>query len=271
MFRPINKAHAIAETIVFFEFDPDLASVMPSLLGLKEVLKDKFPRAEATQEIRMEVGPGGNNSIRQLPSGLQLSRFRPNGALEWMINIGAPAISFHCLDYTRWDHVWPEMKEYIRVVFHEMGAASVSISAVGLKYVDRFIWSGDTTKYDAKQLFRAETDLLNSRSFGAGPRWHCHSGWFDASPETGEILNQLNVDSGHGILDGDASIIVNIDHTQTLRRQMEHRLDQYAKIVGQDNVPLDALMKKLHDGNKVALLNLLTPATAKLIALKGTV
>ncbi len=35
MFKPINEAHAIAETIVFFEFEPDLTPVMPGLLGLK--------------------------------------------------------------------------------------------------------------------------------------------------------------------------------------------------------------------------------------------
>lgn len=268
MFKPINEAHAIAETIVFFEFEPDLTPVMPGLLGLKEVLKDKFPRSDVTQEIRMEVGPHGSN-IKHLPSGLQLSRFRTNGAPEWMVNIGAPAISFHCLDYSRWDPIWAEMKGYIEAVFQEMGAAPVSINAVGLKYVDRFIWSGDPTKYDAKQLFNKSSKALHGRAFESGSRWHCHSGWFDAHQELGEVLNQLNVDSGHGIMDGLPAVIVSIDHTQTLRRQREGALDQFGKIAGED-VPLDGLMKELHDGNKNVLIDLLSKPMAKAINLKGS-
>ena len=268
MFTPINQAHAIAEAIVFFEFAPDLTAVLPTLLGLKETLKQDFPRQEVTQEYKLDVGPGGG-ALKQLPSGLQLSRFRANGAPEWMINIAPQAISFHCLDYSRWDPVWKEMKTYIRAVFHEMGAAHVSIGAVGLKYVDRFIWKGDVNGYDARQLFKTETPLLHKRAFESGPRWHCHTGWFHFGHSSGEILNQLNVDSGFVMLEGIQAVLVSIDHNQVLRSGAQGSLDQYGN-VRKDSVALDDLMKYLHDKNKITLDELLTEEVAKSIKLQAS-
>ena len=252
-FDPINRAHAIAELVLFFEFSPDLREVLPSLHSLKDVLKEKLPNVEIPQLFQVEFSPK-QQSFRQVP-GLELSRSLPDGTPAWIVNIAAPSVAIHCLDYTRWAAVWGEMRGYVGNVFNAIGAAPVSVSSIGLKYVDRFIWRGPEPDYDGALLFRTESGRLHPRAFKSGSRWHCHTGWFEQGATGEDILNQLNIDSGRHILDGAQVIIVSIDHTQILRATKPNQLAAYGSGSSQE---LEKLVQHFHADNKNVLASLLT-------------
>ena len=194
MFEPINEAHAVAEMLVFLQFSPNLSPALPSLMGLKDLLEAKLPKATENTAFSITLEEG-RNEVTKLPSGLQLMSFRSDGNPAWILNIGPAVISLHCLDYTRWEPVWKEMRFYIGEVLKAIGAAPVSLSSVGLKYVDRFIWTGRDEDYNANLLLRSGSQYLHPGAFQSRQRWHCHTGWFHETDEFGEILNQLNIDS----------------------------------------------------------------------------
>lgn len=268
MFEPINKAHAIAEMVVFFEFTPDLGAVMPSLMGVKETLKERLPKQEEVRAYAVEL-IGDSGKMNPLPAGLKLSRFRADGQPEWLVQIGGPSISIHCLDYSRWSDVWSEVRFYIAEIFSEIGAAQIGISAIGLKYIDRFLWSGKPEEYTAQSLLASNTDLLHGKAFNSGSRWHCHTGWFDDALEGQEVLNQLNIDSGIGIANGRQTIILTVDHTQALRRQGSNSISHFLDDPVSDDGPLSEMMAMLHKKNKNVLLSLLVADMAKRINLRG--
>lgn len=264
-FRPVNQAHAIAEMVLFFEFLPDLSSVIPALMSLQDELKASFPRAEKTQSFKFDLQPGPN-VVSQQVSGLQLSRFRTDGSPGWVININEPAISFHCMDYTRWQSIWDELRLYVTHVFQVLGAAPITISSVGLKYVDRFVWGGLEENYDAKLLFKRDAPLLHPRAFISASRWHCHTGWYQQELKKEEILHQLNIDSGRHLLSGAPAVIVNIDHTQIIRSVLPDQLAKYGDL-SETTAPLDELLNQLHISNKSVLSSLLSNEMGKRINL----
>jgi uncharacterized protein (TIGR04255 family) len=266
MFEPINEAHAVAEMLVFLQFSPNLTPALPSLMGLKDLLKAKLPKAteNTTFSITLE---DGRNEVTKLPSGLQLMSFRSDGNPAWILNIGPAVISLHCLDYTRWEPVWKEIRFYIKEVFGAIGAAPVSLSSVGLKYIDRFIWTGHDQDYMADLLLRSESQYLNSGAFQSRQRWHCHVGWFQEAGEFGEILNQLNIDSGLNLSPDGTRIVVSIDHTQTTSGAQGGGLAQGALASENPDAPINKLMTFLHSENKRIIRDLLSLEASKRINL----
>lgn len=266
-FQPINQAHAIAEMLVFFQFVPDLGAILPTLASVQNELQSEFPSALPLQQVRFEVA-NGVPSAQSAMGGLQLSRSKPDGSPEWVIHIGLDTISIHCTDYSRWHLIWPEMRSYFEKIFKRLGGAPIEIGAIGLKYIERFLWRGSEADYDANLLFDAHGPYLCPQSFNSGPRWHCHIGWFAKVPEIGEILNQLNIDSGGHLLAAGENIIVNIDHTMTLRAINETHLSSYVPIEGGEKAPLDDLIQTFHGANKLVLLSLLRSDVAECLNLR---
>lgn len=275
MFTPINKAHAIVEAVVFVEFIPDLSGSMTSLHGLIDQLKDELPASELQPMVRIELTAEGGHKVATAPAmSLTLRRVAPNAMPLWMMQVGPSAISVHCLDYTRWATVWPTCNKYLAHAFKALGAAPVDVSAVGLKVIDRFLYEGAVSAYDASKLFRRDSSVLHGRAFNSGARWHCHTGWFDQlGRDSGfagrEVLNQLNCDSGMNLIEGQSRVVVTVDHTMMLRRGVEGGLAEFALPSEGTDTPLHKLMGILHNGNKRVLAEALTEQMAKTIALNA--
>jgi uncharacterized protein (TIGR04255 family) len=264
-FEPVNKSHAIAEAIVFFEFTPNLQPVMPQLLQLKDELKERLPKAELSPSMQVQFNPNGQiNFVSN--NDLKLSTFASDGALRWQLNITQNSISVHCIDYTRWNAVWLEMRSFIAAAFKHFGASPVVMSGLGLKYIDRFIWSGSEDDYATSDLFKQDAVFLSGSSFKSGARWHCHTGWF-ARHEHSEILNQLNVDSARNVMAGRPAVVVTVDHAQLLRSDNVQELSEFGKVPGKEPEKLDALMDRLHNDNRGVILELLIPQMATRIGL----
>jgi uncharacterized protein (TIGR04255 family) len=257
VFEPIGDAHALVEWAVLMSFSVPLTSEMSRVLELQYELKDDFPRAEVMRGFHVSIEPHGQ-SFSETQNGLELKRFKPNGDLDWLIRITPEAISIHCLSYTRWAEVWPRANGYLKAIFRRIGTAETSIASLGQKYIDRFNYAGDIDNYDARTLISASSPYINPKSLTVGPRWHCHTGWFDQPGSGAEaVLHQLNIDSAFNLVGGMQKVVVTIDNNLILTAATPDELSNMAKFAASDE-ELGKLMEALHIANKGILRDLLT-------------
>lgn len=270
-FEPSNGAHSIMECVVFFEFAPGLQAAMPSLKELKSDLADLMPKADTTNNINI-VFSHNNDSIQPNSSiigGIQLSRIAPDGSMEWWLVVDLNSIHVHSLKYSRWSEIAPVFMRVIESISKRMSRVPTPMVAVGMKWVDQFIFRGPAVEYDARNLLRGDSKHLNTGSFEAGPRWHCHTGWFDDSAVSGfGALNQLNIDSGFFPIDGSQQLTVTVDHTLQLRAEHPTHLVAFAPSTHDSLAALSGLMENLHRANKQTLAALLNDAILERIDLQ---
>lgn len=179
-FSPINKAHAIVEVVFFVQFVPDFSeTAIRKLVGVEHDLKDELPKSSQIHKIEtaLKLGPEGpQGQFQEKLTGMELQSIKRDGSLDWMLRISENTISVHCLDYSTWEKVWQQARKYLYRAFKRVEGTSSFIAAIGLKYIDRFLYEGNEDEYNASGLFDPETDLIFRRAFSSTPLWHCHSG-----------------------------------------------------------------------------------------------
>jgi uncharacterized protein (TIGR04255 family) len=260
-FQPIYQAHAIVEMVVFFELAYGLEGHMAHLLSIRSDMAQDFPSSDILQSI--EISFPQNQDPKN--GGIELRRYKPDGTPEWLIRIISRTISIHCLEYTRWQDVWPKINQYISTIFARLSETGLQLSAVGLKYIDQFIFEGDIKDYDLSHLFKKDTSLLNSRAFSSGAHWHCHCGWFQEMPGLGKVLSQMNTT---GIAQDEQHGVIVIDHTFTLHAQTQDV--PLATCLLPDLAGEDArsnIVKEMHRANKCLLGELLVDSMQQRISL----
>ncbi len=265
-FEPIYQAHAIVEMVVFFEFAHGLDGNMDRLLPLRSEMEQDFPNNDLLQSVEI-IFPQNQQPANPEPKigGIELRRFKPDDTLEWLIRITSRAISVHCLEYTRWEYVWPEVNKYIGIVFEKLTGTNVALSGMGLKYVDQFVFQGEIENYDLSQLFKKNTPVLNSRAFSSGANWHCNCGWFQHMTGLGKVLSQMNTT---GIAQDEKHGVIVIDHTFTLHAHTEDAL--LVPCLSPNSGGEEArsnIIEKMHAANKFLLSELLVDSMQQRINL----
>lgn len=173
-FKPINDAHAIVELVFFFNFSSSFKNEVFSKLNKN--LKDKHSKfSKDTPVYRLEhqvkMNSQNNPSVdsKQTLSGFELESFDKDGALDWGLSISDNKLLIHCLNYSTWEKVWEEAFSYISEVFETIFYDdSFIISNFGLKYLDKFIYSGKVESYLATDLFRRENRFLTNNVLESG-------------------------------------------------------------------------------------------------------
>ena len=281
-FAPINKNHAIAEVVFFFNFNARFADSTISLLdNVADKLKDQLPSYSPIQAMEQQVKfethnnqPIVTNTVRK--AGFELKKFNPSGQIDWVLALNDETISVNCLDYTRWEDVWGKTKSFLIEIFNIVSSQNnLNLVNFGFKCVDKFSFHGIPSEYDLSNLFKAESDFLPNQIFKATETWHCNSGWFDDSFNNLEqdnkfkVLNHFNLDSSRiqSNLNNMDQIVITIDHTQVVVFEKG--------IIEQELLDLNGnisnVFNKMHEMNKLALLNILNSNIAKQINLKGGV
>ena len=193
----------------------------------------------------------------------------PDGNVEWLLSIESNRISSHCLRYNGWPEVWSKQQRFIKAAFNHIGLVPVALSSAGMKWIDQFLHTGTVEEYRADDLLRKKSPYLHERAFSSGPRWHCHTGWFDAQlTKDYEVLNQLNVNSGLVNVRGNQRLAVTIDHTTQLRAETTEQLSAFAPGGKEPLTALSGLMETLHRANKDVLRNLLTDVALDRVGLQ---
>lgn len=256
-FEPIYKAHAIVEMAVFLELAQGFGD-MDQVLQLRSKMKGEFPKNDTLQafEVVFDQSQKPTDTKNRI-EGIELKRFRSDEAdesLEWLIRITSKSISIHCLEYTRWEYIWPRINEYIRTILKELHRPNLELSSIGLRYVDQFVFQGDNEKYDLGHLFKKDTTLIHPRAFDSGTNWHCNCGWFQDLDGLGKVLSQMNTT---GVTQDDRSNVV-IDQTFMFQAQGEAGdLSQCLLPDEMGNKHRSNILEKMHTENKYLLSDLL--------------
>jgi uncharacterized protein (TIGR04255 family) len=281
-FRPVNDAHAIAEVIFYCVFSPEFDnSVINRLITLKDIeeIKSFFPKQNLIKATSQNINFDSleNTRLRVSDIGVDLQSINRDGTISWMLRTTPDTISVHCFDYTRWNEIWEQARNFLHIAFKQIGVSSNFLSSVGLKYLDRFEFIGNPSEYNSELLLK-RSDYLHSKAFSSGERWHCSTGWFNQLNEQNnsenfkfECLNQLDIVSGYGQVSGTKRIMVTISHNQVISLLDSNNDIDVLSFGGDAPSQKDSLLNKtfseLHQHNKKLLQNILTDDMGKKIKL----
>ena len=160
------------------------------------------------------------------------------------------------------------MQSTFSSIFSKIGLSGSALSGVGLKYVDRFIYDGNETEYNASGLINGLSAYVTKHSLHAGWQWHTHSGWFDQNiiPAFPPVLTQVNVDAFLMNQDNSQIHVTNIDMTHVMRGLTGEQTQSFDTAF-REGATIPTLLEKLHLLNKRVLNEIITPEMSKLIKL----
>ncbi|MEY9720717.1 uncharacterized protein (TIGR04255 family) [Sinorhizobium fredii] len=255
MFEPLNKSHAISETVFYFEFPNIQTTTLNAMLAAYPKVKDYFPRNDQMPGMVFEQS-GSGFSINQVP-GAEWKHFKPDGNPDWIARITPNSVSVHCLEYTRWTEVWPKAFEILSHIFSGTAKHVIPLMNVGLRYVDQFNFSGDVKKYSALDLIRKDSPHVAAKILQDGTKWHNYTGWFERSEPLGrEVLQQLNIDA---IEQADTNLpIVSITHASLLRASSAGELENFRRLDDINTSDVAKFMEIAHANNHQVLREILT-------------
>lgn len=263
--EPIHKAHAIAEMAVILEFAPTVELAPSPWVNATPQLFGSDFTVEVAPVHQFNVTPSGMSTSAQI--AYLVRKGGTSASPAWLLRIEPATVAVHCFSYSRWDHVWKEARSYLDLLMPHLASASQRLATIGLRYVDQFNFKSGPENFDPSKLLRPNKHL-HAGAFDSGTRWHCHTGWFDEQPGP-EVLHQLNINSVVPTPGGPtADPLIAVDHVQLIRQQPGATLPPYLHSSAQGKL-LDDLMQRLHDSNKVVMLELLQPAIAKRINLSA--
>ena len=189
--------HSIQNAVMAIEWGGELSIEQLEKLraSAKAILAD-CPREEQQQSIRVNIAPVQNPMTAPAPevTGYTFSRFSPNGDIEKQIQINRVNCLIIVSDYRRWHDLITEVSKLLSVIFCTADA-SVSVSAVGLQYSDRFVWKGQPEELKLQEVFQANSPFIAPHSLECSAAWHSHHGYFIVreSPVLHRRLDNMNV------------------------------------------------------------------------------
>lgn len=266
LFKPLNGAHAVVETVFFFEFaDRPFSDELVRGL-LTDAYKAQLPTREETPSYEINFDMASEKTSQRISISYTFSTKREeNSAPEWAVRINnGNQVSIHCTSYTRWDAVSSEAFKYLSELA-KCAKTDLRLNSLGFKVVDRFEYIPDVGEYDLTKLLRSDSLYILPKAFAAGEKWHAHSGWFTPTAEDKKILNHLNIDSSALSFDHLApKIYVSIDHTQARQREENEisALPAYSDVESFVSSARD-FFKPLHIQNKLVVANLLTDDSSR--------
>ncbi len=196
-FRPMHEAHSIEQVVITVRFDRPLTDeAIRSADETMSSLQDALPRRDSIQGMAFQVGPQGVMPIAppivDVPNGIARTRTDNGGALIKDLRIDRQSINFRTFEYTRWEAVWTEAREYFGSLLPRLG--ETNIAAYALSYVDKFVWTGSRQTCRPTSLLKSGSLYVSPASFDADDLWHCHSGRFISANGHTKRLEAVNID-----------------------------------------------------------------------------
>jgi uncharacterized protein (TIGR04255 family) len=269
-YLPFAGKNAIAEMNIGVQFATPLEQIIAqSAEGVKTEFANEFPKFEPLQMFTINFGMPqvSAQSYGGAPvlSGFNLTKPKSDGSPARVLRLVSNTLSVHFLEYTSWQETKAQAISYIARCLEKLPFLDRNpITAVLLRYIDRFTFDGVPQEATASILFRPGTKFVASRILGAGYQWHSNSGWFEPLIGATLVLNQLNVSSG--IIQGASAVIVDHNSAYTLPKP-------YASVgelkQGEGGGSLEAILDGQHRANEDMLKNLLNQEMLDTIGLKG--
>jgi len=277
-YMPFNKAHAITESIIYVQFHPAFSDeLIKNVIEAQNEIDDLPKKEPITGFIAQIVHDAQGQSFKmQTPRtvGQELKKFGPDGSLQWIVRASENVIACHCLEYERWDDFYGRSRNYLNKQFDSILDSDPFMVSVGLKVVDKFVFSKGYEDYTQEGLFENDNPFIATRVRDSGDRWHCHSGWFDgADADNLETLHQLNIDATRAQIEKKPSHITTITHNGVVRVKNVNNEDEMLRLSSiydsKNNDRLSKFLEMLHKKNKDVLSQLLCDQMKKRINLKA--
>ena len=263
--QPCKEQNAIKVAAFVFEFGKQLdMTVIENTIAFyndNESFKKELPRMTPHNATTIQIVNGIQEAAHNELSGVTFERFNSSGEPEWSIRLIKESINISCHEYTRWDEVWPKVKEYFNKLEPILSIHDVSL--VGIEYLDEFIINEKDSDWE-KELFNIDSKFIPNHVFELNDFWHFHHGYFsnNIDSELGKrTLNNVNI-SYFG--EGD---IIKVH----IRTQHKYMITQEGIKITEDFIAKEAenIINSNHEINKEILRNLLSTEMLKAIQLEG--
>lgn len=262
-YLPFQEKHSIQEaqiSLLFIgSFDQHTIEVARGFAQTE--LSGELPRVAEGHGVAFQVDitdPAVPAMPQTMPSGVvgfRLARVKGDGQIARVLQLENNLLSVSFMDYESWETTGEDALKYLRSVLISLPLEQNPVVALSLRFIDRYTYSGDPGDARADKLFVRGNPYITPHTFGAGPMWHCNTGWFDDTAHDDRVLHNLNVTSSLV----DLSSTVRIDHQAT--RHLEaprHTLATVFEPPAGATGLVEAL-ESLHDRNKNILRQALRP------------
>lgn len=266
-FQPKAGEHAVVEVVFNATLENHIAPKdMEVLAKSHDRFKSELPRLNRSQTVELFLGEGPPPPNLQIPvptAGVMFERIKPDGTLEWRLNVSSNSLTVNCLAYTRWGEVWPRACRHMAEAARIVGGGNQRVTNLTLQYIDIFEWHGTEEPYDIGLLLRVGTGAVPSDIGKRGVLWHLHQGWFNFSnlPYPGRQLERVHLDA---VLDEQSNPIVKVD--TLIRADLEQPLSN-SDLFRQNGAVAEKMFSYLHDRSKEVFSDFLTEDAAKGIGL----
>jgi len=195
--EPSNERNAIKVVAFALEFIEEIEeSLIHEVITLYQgnnKLKETLPRKELHQSVIIQLG-----SLQQATSkpvgGVTFDCLSPDGTQKWALSLRTNALIISCAEYTRWEEIWLQAKEYFALILPLLSEKHFSL--VALEYIDEFIIKSDPYSNEWKnELFKEDSKYIPSNIYEVQNLWHSHHG-FISNEGNGDMstLNNVNID-----------------------------------------------------------------------------
>ena len=271
MIKPCYENHAIEEAVFVIRLTSPLSQKhFDNILSLKETheIKATFPRIRQTVgrvmgvKFEKDQQPVIEPETKSNLTGIFFERFKPSGLAEKVLAAEGDRIVFHCFEYTRWNEIWQEARNFLKAISFFLSDLRVAIVALNVR--DKFIFKGSPKSFDPAILFKKGSPYLTPNIFKIRELWHCHHGYFE------KVTNQ-KVDKELLVTNTSTEMSGSNELNAKINCFFEARLNPPGIDVQElfDETDLiDELMTDLHYKNKKVLNDIIVKDMAKRIDLE---
>jgi len=167
--KPINEKHSIKEAVLSVFIENQIIKPERFRGLLDKELKDDYQHFNVVSNLKFTIKQNNSGIVPASNSetiGFRFSAFK-NGKLDRIFQAineeNRNAISFHCLNYTRWADFFMEFKNLMRSLASFQ--PGYFVNAISLHYIDQFEWLDDSIAIDPALIFKKETDYLPAEFF----------------------------------------------------------------------------------------------------------
>ena len=273
-YLPYAGTNAIQEAVIGVHFGDNFRpqAVERSRAAVVAGLREEFPRSNDIHMAEVKIESTNPSFFRTEEvetarlGGFELLKVKSDGKPARVLRFVENMLTVNFLEYVNWESTLPNSLEYIRLVLSSVNLESNPITALSLRYIDRFTFDGPPNEAEAGLLLRQGNDHLTQQCFAGGPFWHCHSGWFEQISRKSRILSQLNVSSAMV----DQAPTVTIDHNAIYQMKAPRQTIEslYEPPSGADS-GLAGVLDRLHGLNGSILKDMLLPDMLERIGMKS--
>lgn len=258
--KPINENHSIKEAVITLFLSTSIVKPQRFESLIANELKSEFQKFENVNQVQFRIqGNDGGTMENSGPEifenmGFRFQKFEEGKIVRALQGINESLrsfISYHNLDYSRWNMFYEEFKKYMNVihVFHP----NLFISAISLHYIDEFIWESKDPIVNS-EIFNSQSSILPKDFFVTQLK---NFQFVTVQKEDFNHFDRLEI----RVDEGPKPHIV-ISHNVAFELSEPNELGSL--FVGDD---FENKMKKAHSVNKKVLKNILNSNTCELINL----